>query len=85
MSTAHRQEKKSSNYHTIFSNNSFAGELYLVKFYNDETLYSGIPIAQTRSRTGRAATFSFNVLEPEDASGVYRRPFHEIEYAVRKV
>ncbi len=84
MTTARGEKKGTYDYHAMFSNNSFDGELYLVKFYNDETLYAGIPIAHARPVSGKRATFSFNIIEPEAASGVFRRPFHEIEYAVRK-
>ena len=79
------QRKRIYEYRAIFSNNSFTGELYLVKFYNDETLYAGIPIAQSRTSQENGSTFSFNIIEPEGASGVFRRPFHDIEYAVRKL
>ncbi len=73
------------DYHSIFSDNSFAGEMYDVKLLNDNTLYAGIPIARSRLVADSSDTFSFNIIEPEARSGVFDVPFHEIEYAVRKV
>ena len=85
MNTGKRHSGELREFHTMFSNNSFSGELYLVKFVNDDTLYSGIPIARSRSMTDASETFSFNVIEPEAESGVYEMPFQDIEFAVRKM
>jgi len=76
-----KERLSDSEYEERFIQNRQKGDVYIVKFHGDSTVYRGIPIIESSAAFKEPLSFDFRVLSPEDEAGVQKRLVSNIEYA----
>lgn len=72
--------KSFEKYYELFYNNVHKGESYKIKFKNDGVEYIGIPMAGPAVMTGDESIFLFDITEPVEKKGVFKKLFRMIDY-----
>jgi hypothetical protein len=69
----------SKDYYQLFSTNAYKGESYVIKFKNNPTIFTGIPIIR-EGVAGSSNTFQFKITGPGQVKGVFQKQLDDIDY-----
>lgn len=75
---------KLKEYYEVLVQNAQKGESYLMKLKDNPIVYIAIPLIQYNFSTEDENTFVFNVLQPIEQKGVYKKSIEDIEMLVKK-
>jgi abortive infection bacteriophage resistance protein len=77
------QEQDEKKFYEVIVENTQRGDLYKLKFKNDNTIYLGIPVICATCEDENEVKFNFKVIEPKGHKDLITEYISEIEYLQR--
>jgi len=73
--------KRRESFEELFVQNRQKGEIFDIKFVDDDTVYRGIPVIASSQVDSGTPSFELRVISPKERKGVEERLITDIEYA----
>ena len=77
------EEQNEKKFYETIVENTQRGDLYRLKFKNDNTIYLGIPVICATCEDENEVKFNFKVIEPKGGKDLITEYISEIEYMKR--